>query len=178
MAVDDTRFSASFDDAGHVKDITGNFLPNLHGFPTKPALSPEQAAAAAEADMVKTLPTGATLDPKYTPKPHGGAVHAPYYMQQDLDDKPELYVVIPAQATRVFSSSKLDVWDTQAVLNTLPDQNAGSRVDPGSAVDAYFYVGEADQWWRKIGRNGWDNRDSVLSIRVHDPIDYTTSPPS
>jgi hypothetical protein len=208
VAVDDTRFSVSFDDAGHIKGISGKFVPNLHGFPTKPALSAEQAAAAAEADMEKTLPAGATLDPRYTPKPQllilpgtypalpaptlgyflmllyafdagpeaqgeaekiyyvdansgavlasaparkdqytatkvgtvtgkgqgelpttptrsfsvvakldGGTLHVPYYMQQDLGDKPELYVLLPAQGTRVFSSTKLDVWDTQAVTD-------------------------------------------------------------
>jgi Zn-dependent metalloprotease len=269
VGVDGTRFSVAFDDVGHVKDITGKFFPSLHGFPTRPALSPDQAAAAAEADMEKTLPAGATLDPRYPPLPHllilpgtypvlpaptlgyfltlsyrfdagpqahgeadrnyyvdansgavlasasalqeqytgtdvaavtgmgqgelpttparsinvlraldGGASHAPYYMQQNLSAKPELYVVLPAQGTPVFSSPRLDAWDTQAVLNALPNQNAGSRVDPGSAVDAYFYLGEADQWWRKTGRNGWDNQDGTLSVRVHDAFDYTTNPPT
>jgi Zn-dependent metalloprotease len=104
----------------------------------------------------RSFPALATTD-------DGGTSTSPYYLQDRADDStksppPSLMFVRTPAETPVLESDDDDLnrWDTKAGAN------------PGSAVDAYVYLREADTWWQLHGRNGYDDHAGQLGILVHD----------
>ena len=68
-AVYGTRLSVVFDANGSIAYVVGTFVPGLHAFATKAALSASEAATKAETDMRKLIPAShATLEDNPAPQ--------------------------------------------------------------------------------------------------------------
>jgi bacillolysin len=248
-----SRLTVVFDAGGHIAFVRGVFVPGLHAFATTPTLSPEQAAAKGQADMVNQYPTSALVSLESTPAPvltiyaangapvlayslrvsyasdtlsgtlgraravtdyvidaHSGAIllattgllsqytgkdvsfvhgsgkgeiaqatksassvdftvlatgpmtstaKAPYYMQDytsaTTTEYPPLYV--HTSGNSILTSTDPNTWD-EGVPNA------------GSAVDTFFYLEEVTLWWKKQGRNSYDNAGGVLGLYPHDTV--------
>jgi Zn-dependent metalloprotease len=82
----------------------------------------------------------------------------PFYMEQVGDATDTLRFVHTPAYPICLSSTSLTSWDT-------------TGDDPGSALDAYCYLGQVDNWWRSVGsRNSYDNAGGVIDILADDPV--------
>jgi Zn-dependent metalloprotease len=113
-------------------------------------------------DAPKTFEVMGTLD-------DAGIGAAPYYMQnlQFADagrgkaPKPDTFLgeaprfASSPSISPVITSKNLHAWDT-------------SKPDPGSAVDAYDYLGLVDKWWQAVPRNSYDDHGATIAILAHD----------
>jgi len=99
----------------------------------------------------------------------GGQVTAPYYMQVRAGQ----FLGTPTAPRFVRTPNTLHPAVLQSPTATSWDTSSAGG-DPGSAVDAYYYLGEVDAWWQARGRNGYDNLGNAtgeageLGILVHD----------
>jgi Zn-dependent metalloprotease len=108
----------------------------------------------------------------------GGTTKAPYYLQINAGKANTGSLFQGVLFDQVFVRSPTDshVRTSVDVVLTSKDANSWDTVaadpgisDPGSAVDAYYYVLEIEDWWRtRWGRDGYDGKGTPLGILVHD----------
>jgi len=108
---------------------------------------------------------GFRLFPSLATRSDGGNLVEPYYLQVNAgDSNVPLFARYPWDAGVAVTSHDDNTWDTAA---TLPN-TAQVQANPGSAVDAFFFLNETGVWWQQHGRDGWDNRGTPLGVMPHD----------
>ena len=98
-----------------------------------------------------------------------GKATAPYYLQVN---GPLDVTGNSIEPKFTFSIWSLPVLPVPPLTSTTPasfdTSSPEGNYNPGSGVDAYFYLNVVDRWWQLHGRNGYDNRGGQLGIEVHD----------
>jgi Zn-dependent metalloprotease len=105
----------------------------------------------------------ACYDMKQFPVVAGGTAATPLYSLEQFQSATaaNIYVAIPDPKVR----GKINEL-------TSKDKHQWERTgaDPGSAVDAYYYLVQTEQWWRNHGMtHSYNNMDGTLRILAHDP---------